>query len=292
MRNNKNIILTSAVKPSARAFIKTKNHRIESILGIELFSSLGPDELQIVTEKMTVKDFKRGEIILCEEDTNEVMYILLDGEVKVIQTAEDGREMILAMHKSGHFFGELSLIDGRTSPASVVATRHSVIAIISKNNFFALIYSQPKVLNKLLLILCSRFRDSLGTIQMLNFNNALQRIKMLFIMLYEKHGKEENGLKVLNIKLTHQGLAEMSGMSRETVTRVIDRWQKDGDLTILNNKLIALNPAFFTNIKDIRVLNIENNYGAVTMKRPDKSSAADRVPGQCRRREDSPARII
>ncbi len=231
--------------------MKTKNHRFESLLGVELFSSLGTDELQVAIDKMVVKNFKRGEVILYEEDANEFMYIILDGEVKIIQTTEDGRELILAMHRSGDFFGELSLIDGRTSPASVVATKHSVTAIISKKDFFSLIYSRPKVLNNLLLILCSRFRDSLGMIQMLNFNNALQRIKMLFIMLYEKYGGEENGLKVLRIKLTHQGIAEMAGMSRETVTRVIDRWQKDGALTVLKNKFIALNPDFLTNIKNI-----------------------------------------
>lgn len=268
--------------------MKIINHRFDPLLSIDLFSSLSADELQLVIEKMIVKSFKKGEIILSEKDANEVMYIILDGEVKIIQSTEDGREIILAMHRSGEFFGELSLIDGRTSPASVVATKHSVTAIISKKDFFSLIYSQPKVLNNLLFILCSRFRDSLGMIQMLNFNNALQRIKMLFMMLYEKYGEEENGRKILHIKLTHQGIAEMAGMSRETVTRVIDRWQKDGDLTVLKNKLIVLSPTFFANIKNIRMLTPENNYGIVSLSRTRKPCVGIGLPGQCRRTEDRP----
>ncbi len=221
--------------------------RIEALLKIDLFTSLSRDELQQVTQKMVVKSFKRNEVIFYEEDANEFMYIILDGEVKVIQSTEEGKEIIVAIHRTGDFFGELSLIDGKTSPASVVATRHSVMAIISKNAFFALIYNQPNVLKKLLLILCSRFRESLGTIQMLNFNNALQRIKILFIMLAEKYGKEEKGSKVLDIKLTHQDMAEMAGMTRETVTRVLDKMQKDGEITILKDKLIALKRNFFEN---------------------------------------------
>ena len=225
-------------------FTKTGNHRFESLSRIDLFSSLDSDELELAVEKMTVKSFKRGEVILYEEDANEFMYIILDGAVKIIQTTEDGREIVLAIHRSGDFFGELSLIDGRTSPASVVATRNSVTAIISKRDFLSLLYSQHKVLNNLLLILCSRFREAMGVIQMLNFNNAVQRVKMLFVMLCEKYGKEENGMKVLHIKLTHQGIADMAGMTRETVTRVLDRWQKDGDITVLKNKLIGLCPDF------------------------------------------------
>ncbi len=229
--------------------MKVDDFRIDSLSNIELFSSLSPAELEQVAGKMFVRSFKRNEVILHEWDSNEFMYIIVDGEVKVIQSTEDGKEIILALHRTGDFFGELSLIDGKTVPASVVATKHSTTAIISKNAFFSLIFNQPNVLRKLLFILCSRFRESLGTIQMLNFNNALQRIKMLFIMLSEKYGKEDRGLKVLDIKLTHQGIAEMAGMTRETVTRVIDKMQKDGDITVLKDKLIGLTTGFFESIK-------------------------------------------
>ena len=227
--------------------MKLTDAKIESLLKIDLFDSLSRNELQEVTQKMILKSFKRNDVIFYEEDANEFMYIILDGEVKVIQSTEEGKEIIMAIHRAGDFFGELSLIDGKTAPASVVATKHSIMAIISKNAFFSLIYNQPNVLKKLLLILCSRFRESLGTIQMLNFNNALQRIRLLFVMLAEKYGKEERGLKVLDIKLTHQDMAEMTGMTRETVTRVLDKLQKDGEITILKEKLIALKKVFFEN---------------------------------------------
>jgi len=232
--------------------MKLNGNRLETFKKIELFSSLGRDELLQVTEKITFKSFRRNEVILYEEDSNEFMYIILEGEVKVMQSTEEGKEIILAIHRAGDFFGELSLIDGKTSPASVIATKHSSMAIIAKNAFFSLIFNQQNVLRKLLLILCSRFRESLGTIQMLNFNNALQRIKMLFIMLAEKYGKEEAGLKVLNIKLTHQDIAEMAGMTRETVTRVLDKLQKDGEIGVLKDKLIALKQSFFENDSILR----------------------------------------
>jgi len=225
--------------------MKMEEHVADALLKIELFTSLSREELKGIIKRIDVKTFKRNDIILQEEDANEFMYIILDGEAKIIQATEDGKEIILALHRSGDFFGELSLIDGKTAPASVVATKHSITAIISKQDFFSLIFSYPNVLKNLLLILCSRFRESLGTIQMLNFSNSLERIKMLLVMLHEKYGKEGKGAKVLDIKLTHKDIAEMVGMTRETVTRVLDRLQKDGDITIHKNKLIGLTPNFF-----------------------------------------------
>jgi CRP/FNR family transcriptional regulator len=225
-----------------------EEQRIESLRKGELFDSVSYDELCQIKGRMAMKTFKKNEVILYEEDTNEFMYIILEGEAKVIQVTEDGKEIILAMHRTGDFFGELSLIDGKTSPASVVAMKQSITAIISKKDFFALIFSQPKVLHKLLLILCTRVRESLGMIQMLNFNNALQRIKTLFIKLSDKYGEEEKGEKVLRIKLTHQNMAEMAGMTRETVTRVIDKLQKDGEIIIHKDRLVRLTQSFFTKL--------------------------------------------
>jgi CRP/FNR family transcriptional regulator len=72
---------------------------------------------------------------------------------------------------------------------------------------------------------------------------------MLFTMLSNGYGEKTNDGIILNIKLTHQDLANMAGMTRETVTRIIDKLQKDGDIKVLKNKLILLNPDFLQTIK-------------------------------------------
>ena len=59
-------------------------------------------------------------------------------------------------------------------------------------------------------------------------------------MLSNKYGQSTTEGITLHIKLTHKDIAEMSGMTRETVTRVIDKWQKDGEINILSNKYIQV----------------------------------------------------
>ena len=216
----------------------------QAINKTELFSSLSPEELRAVREKVMIKKFKKNEVILHEENTNDYMYIILDGEAKVIQVTGEGKGIIVTIHRTGDFFGELSLIDGKTAPATVKATRDSITALISKKDFFALLFNQKKVLENLLNILSSRLRDSWKRIQMLNFNDAAQRIKMLFLMLSETYGKETPQGVVLGIKLIHQDIADMTGLTRETVTRVLDKWQKAGEIQILKNKFIQLRPEF------------------------------------------------
>ncbi len=160
--------------------------KIEFLKNIELFSSLTDDELRETTRSIVIKKFRKGQTILYEEDTNEYMYIIFEGEVKAIQTTEDGKEIILAIHNSGDFFGEISLLDGKTIPARVLATKDAITAIISKKGFYSLL-GHNKVAIKMSQILCSRLRESWAKVQMLNFNNASQRVKMLLIMRLNLH---------------------------------------------------------------------------------------------------------
>jgi CRP/FNR family transcriptional regulator len=201
-------------------------------------------ELEQVSHRVVIKEFGKNEVILREKDTNEFMYIILLGKVKVVQVTEDGKEIILALHRADDFFGEVSLVDGKTFPATVVAMEESLIALIAKKDFYSMLYSQVKVLERLLQILCERLRESWNRIHLLNFNNAAQRVKMLLLSLSYNHSERTPEGVLLTLKLTHQDIADMAGLTRETVTRVIDKLQKDGEITIMQKKSIRLNSRF------------------------------------------------
>ncbi|MEJ2696860.1 MAG: Crp/Fnr family transcriptional regulator [Candidatus Sulfobium sp.] len=223
-----------------------ENVKIDFLRSIPLFHSLTDEELMEISTKVVIKEFSKNEVILHEEDTNDFMYVILFGKVKVVKATEEGKEIILAIHRSEEFFGEVSLIDGKTSPATVLAIENSLVAIISKNDFYSLLLNQAKVLDTLLHILCGRLRESWKRIHILNSKNAIQRVKMLLIILSYNNGEKTADGLVINYKLTHQDIADMAGLTRETVTRVLDRLQKDGEVAVLKNRLIRLNSSFFS----------------------------------------------
>lgn len=222
-----------------------ENIKIEFLKNIELFASLTDDELLQISNKVVLKEFSKNEIIFHEEEANQFMYIILLGKVKAVQTTEDGKEIILAIHQSQEFFGEISLIDGKTSTAAVVSTEESLVAIISKNNFYSLLYSQRKVLENLLRILCFRLRESWNRIHILTFRDAPQRVKMLLKILAGENGeKTTEGIRI-NLKLTHQEIADMTGLTRETVTRVLNQWKEEDLIAVPRSRHIVLREGFF-----------------------------------------------
>jgi len=211
---------------------------------IELLDSLSDKELKKISFAFVIKKLSKNELVLNEEDTNNVMYMVLSGELKVVQTSAVGNEIILAIQEAGQFFGEISLIDGRTSPASVISTEESLVAIISKQDFFGLIAKHGKIRDKLLQIMCIRLRDSWDKIRMLTMKAPSERIKALFLGLCHSSKKSAPQGIVLNVKLTHQDIADMTGLTRETVTRILKKWQNSGEITILEKRFIRLNSGF------------------------------------------------
>ena len=211
---------------------------------IELFVSLTEEELYLISTKFIIKQIKKNEIILYEEDTNNFMYMILSGKLKVVQTTSDGKEIILAIHQSGQTFGEISLIDGKTSPATVMAAEDSLIVLVPKKDFHEILVKHSKVLNNLLNILCERLRDSWDKLRILTYKVPDERIRSLFFMLSLQSEEKTSDGTLLNITLTHQDIADMTGLTRETVTRILNKWQNLGKITIMKNKFIRLNPNF------------------------------------------------
>jgi CRP/FNR family transcriptional regulator len=67
---------------------------------------------------------------------------------------------------------------------------------------------------------------------------------MLLMILSDDYGEKTPLGTTLRIKLIHQNIADMTGLTRETVTRVLDRWKKNGEIRITKDKYIHLTQEF------------------------------------------------
>ncbi len=211
---------------------------------IKLFSTLTDDELHKVIERIQIRPFKKGQTVIQQEDTNKFMYIILEGAVKVTQLTDDGREIVLASRQAGEYFGEVSLLDGKTTSATVTASRDSVVAIISKETFSSLIYSNTKILENLLHTLCFRLRGSIETIQILNHNSACRRVRLFFEQMSKECGQKTDEGIIIRSKLTQQDIADRTGLARQTVTEILNEWKRNEDIAILKSKFILLTSKF------------------------------------------------
>jgi CRP/FNR family transcriptional regulator len=214
------------------------------IKGVTFFSNLTEKELSEIKQIIKNKYFAKNDIILLEEDTSNYMYFIYSGKVKAVQISEDGKEQILAIHKTGESFGEMSLLDGKTSPATVIAIEDSYIGLIEKKDFERYLLNNSKVLKQIISMLCDRLREAWLRLRVLGFADSETRVRAVLKLLGEQNGIKDLRGTLISLKLTHKDIAAYASVSRETVTRLIDRFLKDGEIEIVENKNILLKPSF------------------------------------------------
>jgi CRP/FNR family transcriptional regulator, cyclic AMP receptor protein len=215
--------------------------KLDLIRRIPLFSTLTDEEFIPLQEIFVLRSYNKNQVIFLEEDTGNYMYLVLSGKVKVSKAGSGGKETILAIHRAGDFFGEMSLLDGKTSPATVSAMEDSKIISVSGVDFHKYLMHNEKVLLQIINVLCARLRQVWQT-QSLSSSTADAKIKMGLYQLAKRHGIQDAHGTIIDLKITHQELSEMVGTSRETVTRVLTRLREEGIIEVEQRRITLLNP--------------------------------------------------
>ena len=117
----------------------------------------------------------------------------------------------------------------------------SRILTVTRNNFLELL-EQPSINRAVLKMLCGRCRDAWEQIEVLTFHNADARIRTALYQLCQQKGvATEDGVKI-NLRLTHKELEDITGISRETATRVLSSMQSAGILKVEKKQFFISDP--------------------------------------------------
>jgi CRP/FNR family transcriptional regulator len=222
------------------------------IKNIPFFAALSPEEVDHVDKLIIRKRFSKDQIVLFEEDTANYMYLVYSGKVRVVKLSEEGREQIITIHKKNDFFGEMALLDGKTSPATIVAHEDSLIGLLSKTDFERYLLSHETIRRKIIDLLCSRLRDSWAMIKILSFDNAEHRVMAVLDRLQELYGVFDDRGVIINVKLTHQQIASYASVARETVTRILNRLEKEDVIHVMDSKSILLTKLFYEKFRAVK----------------------------------------
>ena len=213
---------------------------IELLQSVSIFWDLNEDELGHIADKMVAKHFENGNYIFLEDSEGEQCFFVLEGSVKVTRLSKDGREVILAMLNEGDFFGEMSLLDGESRSANVIALEKTKVLTLDRNDFIAVVNDYPQIAVQLLKELARRLRKSDRQIASLSLSDAEKRIALCIIRFADEQGVIQNGKVSIPKTPIQQDIANMAGTSRETVSRALGLLEKEDLIERNGRELIIL----------------------------------------------------
>jgi CRP/FNR family transcriptional regulator len=202
------------------------------------FSSLDENKVRELASLFKERSFGKKEIIFREGDPPSCLYILKEGKIKIYKVSQEGKVTTLEVIPPGRTFGEVAIFDGKPYPATAEAATEVKVLCLLRNYFLDFLQKNPAVAISIISDLGARLRLAKTLMQMLAAEPAEKRLALTILKLAEKLGKPLSNGVLVDIPLTRQDLADMSGLAQETVVRIIGRWQKEGVLSFKRKHIL------------------------------------------------------
>ena len=217
---------TAAVHPS-----------IHMIYSAPFFQGLPQTAVEKAMAHLVTRTINANQVIFQENDWSSSVCFILAGWVKVRTINTDGKEVTLNILGKGELFGEMAALDEAPRCADVITVTRTEIGNMPARDFVELIHTSPLAGVNLSKLMARRLRQANRRLQ-LRQSDSMSRVADTLLFLAEGQGiQSQTGTEIP--KLTHHELSSLTGLTRETVTRVLIKLEKKG-LILRNQKTLFL----------------------------------------------------
>jgi CRP-like cAMP-binding protein len=190
------------------------------------FKGLPEEVIEKATAQVVTRRHPANQVILLENDWGSSVYFILDGWVKIRTYNLDGKEITLNILGKGELFGEMAPLDEVPRSTDVITLVPTVIGNLPAQDFVHLIHTEPLAGIRLSKLMARRLRQVNRRLR-LRESDSTSRVTDILLFLADGQGKQgDAGLEIPN--LPHRELSSLSGLARETVTRVLNKLEKKG----------------------------------------------------------------
>jgi CRP/FNR family transcriptional regulator, cyclic AMP receptor protein len=170
--------------------------------------------------------YDEGGVIFMRGDPGDSLCGVVTGRVRISASRPGGKEVFLNIMGPGDSFGEIALLDGMPRTATATAMVRTELTIIRRNQFLALLRTEPQLAAHLIQLLCKRVRWTAQLMEDSALLSVPARIAKRLLSLASLHGRETPG----GIKLTisQEELAQFLGLSRQIVNQHLQAWKARG----------------------------------------------------------------
>lgn len=202
------------------------------IYSTSFFQGLPETAVEKAMANLVTRNHPANQVILLENDWGSSVYFILEGWVKIRTYNRDGKEVTLNILGKGEVFGEMAALDEAPRSTDVITLTPTGIGNMPAQDFVQLIQTEPLAGVRLAQLMARRLRQVNRQLR-LRESDSMSRVADTLLFLAEGQGKPgQKGTDIPN--LPHRELSSLSGLARETVTRVLTKLEKKG--LILRNQ--------------------------------------------------------
>ena len=173
--------------------------------------------------------YKKGETILRAGDFPQGVLFLKKGYVRLFSVSEDGKELTLVIYKPGEFFPVVwTFFGGKPSVYYFEALTACELIKVQREKFLGFITRDVDVFTYVAKHIITRFQIALQRMEYLAFGNSSSKLASILLICAKEYGKEGSLEPEIDIPLTHKDIANLVGVTRETISIELKKFERKG----------------------------------------------------------------
>lgn len=216
--------------------------RMAILSGVPIFAGLTVAEMEKTTAAAQIRRVDGGAYFFLQGDPADRLYILLAGRLKMTQLSVDGQQVIMQLLGPGSLFGAVALAQVETYPVSAEAAESCEAACWRKIDLMNLVLAIPRLGLNAMQMMANHVQDFQERFRQLATERVERRLAHALLRLAAQTGTKIPEGVLINMPLSRQDLAEMTGTTLFTVSRILKQWEGEGLVILGREKVIIRYP--------------------------------------------------
>jgi CRP/FNR family transcriptional regulator, nitrogen oxide reductase regulator len=198
------------------------------IANLSLFAGLAPGELDELLREAQSLRYPKGTNVFQQDEEAHSFFVLLHGHLRVYKLTPDGQQVVVRFVSPGEVFGVAMAIGRSTYPATAAAVVDSVALVWPSAAWPRLITRHPSLAVNTLQTVGSRLQDAHTRVVEMSTEQVERRIAHTLLRLAQQSGRKVEAGVQIDFPISRQDVAEMTGATLHTVSRVLSAWEEKG----------------------------------------------------------------
>lgn len=216
---------------------------------VPLFQGLDEKSLKEILHQSVLKRLQSDCLFKQGEKANYI-YAVRSGRVKISQVSVEGHQVLLRWASAGDLIGGAPLFGAKNYPATATVLASASFLCWSKTVIDSILTQYPQVARNTIRFLGAELGQMRDRFRELATENVERRIARAVLRLVRQSGKKEKNGVSIDFPLSRQDLAEMTGTTLHTVSRLLAAWQRRGMVTLGRKKVLIREPHQLVSLAD------------------------------------------
>lgn len=212
------------------------------IMGLPAFAEMNGEDADAVLASARSSRFPKNSEVFSQDEEAGHFFLLLSGHIRVVRTTPEGEQIIARYINEGELFGIAVAMERTTYPASAVAAVECVVLSWPNGAWHDLQARAPGFSASAYQTIGARLQDTQSRVMEMSTRQVEQRIAGAVMRLVQQSGrKTDNGIEI-DFPISRQDLAEMTGSTLHTVSRLMSAWEEEGMVRSGRQKVTVTDP--------------------------------------------------